>query len=425
MRKRVVGYNMNKELKENVISYRVREFDGQNYIVESYTMQLQDERLSYTELNSDYYIRYNSYLKKKQQFQNYISNKCRVNGYTYEKKDDIEELNAFLATHYFMQKVSDIYSEDIAYLNRLSSQYMENYNALVRNSTGINIEKQLSKARLFLRNKIAKIECINVGQANFSIGYDKNNQPSAVFDIGIKSSKHAVKNRNYAKEKLGQIDGNGVVIISHYDFDHINGYRYINSAAADRIWILPQKRLSPSPAERNLLNISNPDNCIFLQDIDYSKTPFNPSDHILTIGNIEIYQGNAKKIDSLQSTNENARCLMCLVKKEKSILFPADCLYEEFPTNFKVDYLVVPHHCCFYDKPIKSIDFSQLKEMIIFAGPNNGYKHPDISHINELYASYKNIKCLMNHTGYCFDKKSNICCPSYIKLTTPSYKVTL
>lgn len=430
---------MKKDTSENVVSYRVREFDDQHYVVETYTMQLIDELSFYTEANPNYYIRYNSSLKGKHQFQKYIYQKCQAIGYennidySNKDKDDIEEFNTFLAAHYFTQGISGDYIREINTLNELARQYIVTYNNSVRNfnnTTNVNIDKQLSRARSFLRNNITHVECMNVGQANFSIGYDSvENNPCAIFDIGIKSSSYAMRNRAYAKNKLQQIDGNGIVVISHYDFDHINGYRYINSESTDRIWILPEKRLSPTPTERNLLSILKPHNCIFLKDVDYSKMPFNPSRHILTIGNIEIYQGNAKKIDPFQSTNENARCLICLVKKEKSILLPADCLYEEFPTCFKADYIAVPHHCCFYDRPIKNINTSLLKELIVFAGPNNKYQHPDNSHIarlNPLFnqcAPYRTIY-LMNNNSYYFDFKTKIINPP-IATNRPSYTVTL
>ncbi len=415
---------------ERVTSYRVRDFDPNNYIVESYTVQLEDERLSYTESKSDGHVWYNSYLRSKEYFREYILKKCMENGYdygAYTEAEDTEARNFFLATHYFPQGSRADLAESIAELNRISLQYMGEHNSSLDNPADVDIEEQLSKAKSLLGDGIDYIECLNVGQANFSIGYNRaEDSPLACFDIGILSSKQAGINRKYAIDKISTLDEKGIVVISHYDYDHINGRRYISQAAFDRIWILPQKRLSPTPSERRLLNQLKPGNCIFRNDIDYGITPFDPAQHILTIGNIEIYQGNANKVDPNQSTLENARCLICLVKKKKSILFPADCLYAEFPCPFKVDYLVIPHHCCFYDGTIKNIDISQLKRLIIFAGPNNRYKHPDITHLDKLTPTdYKNVRCLMNHNAHYFQSKTKKLPPPQLCLERPSYIINL
>lgn len=418
---------MNKESTQNVISYRVREFDEYNFWVESYSMKVTDEIDSYVHSNPDYHIRYNSYIKNKQQFLNYIRTKSSYFGYSYEPKQNIDEINAFLATHYFMRGAPNNI-EAINRLNELAWEYIEKHNNAIiglmdPNNHSSSIDGQLHKAYLYLGTGITRIECINVGQANFSVGYDDvNNIPRVIFDIGIKSSVN--NNRAYAKGKLKGLGREGIVIISHYDYDHINGYRYLSKDAADRIWILPAKRLSPTPAERNLLSLLKPANCIFLKDIDYANTPFDPASHILTIGNLSIYQGNAKKIDSCQSTSENARCLMCVVKNKKTILLPADCLYEEFPTSFNVDYLVVPHHSCYYDKPIKNMLLPALKELIIFAGPHSGYEHPDISHLNRLNQGGCQVIYLMNHGHYYFNNKNQIPTQA-ITLVSPSHNVTL
>ena len=413
--------------KKNVISFRVREFDADHFVVESYSMKLTDELAFYTDAKVNYYMRYNSYVKRKQDFQEYIQKKSCDYDYMYQYYNSIEDLNTFLSMHYFMHGNPENL-EEINKLNMLAHEYIGRYNSTIYNSIDTyndsnDIYAKVSRAQSFFKKNITHIECVNVAQANFSIGYDEDKErPLGVFDIGIKSSPSG--NRGCAERKLRQIDEKGIVVISHYDYDHINGYRYLSDSALNRIWILPQKRLSPTPTERNLLSLLKPHNCIFLQDIDYSLTGFNGDSHILQIGNISIYRGNAKKIDSDQSTDENARSLICVVEGNRSILLPGDCLYEEFPTDFKVDYLVVPHHSCYYNKPIKHIDLPRLRELIIFAGPHRGYKHPDISHLNRLNQSGCQVVYLMNHRNYYFDHKNEIVSPA-IAVTPQSHIITL
>lgn len=420
------SYNMPAKSRKNVISFRVREVDEDHFLVESYSMKLTDELAFFTDSKVNYYIRYNSYIKRKQNFLGYINRKCYDFDYLYQP-NNVEELNAFLATHYFTHGAPKNI-EDINKLNELARDYIEGYNLSIYNDLDRNegyrdVDNRLARARSLLRKGVTHIECVNVAQANFTVGYESNkNKPVAIFDIGINSS--VTKNRRYAENKLNQVDGNGVVIISHYDYDHVNGYRYLSDETPNRVWILPQRRLSPTPAERNLLSLLKPSNCIFLKDVDYSRTSFDPALHILKIGNISIYQGNAKKTDSDQSTDENARSLICLLQRNKSILLPGDCLYEEFPTDFNVDYLVVPHHCCYYNKPIKHIDLPRLRELIIFAGPHRGYKHPDISHLNRLNQSGCQVVYLMNHGNYYFDHKNELAYPT-IAVTSQSHIIAL
>lgn len=418
---------MTIKTKKNVISLRVRDFDNDHFVVESYSMKLVDELAFYKNSRINYYIRYNSYIKCKQNFLEYIIRKYYDFDYVYQYNNNIEDLNAFLATHYFTHGVPENL-EDINILNTLARDYIERHNLSIYNSLDIkddygDVDSRLAKAQSLLQKEITRVECVNVAQANFTVGYESGeNKPVAVFDIGINSS--VTKSRRYAEQKLKQVDGNGIVVISHYDYDHINGYRYLGNDAPDRIWILPQRRLSPTPAERNLLSLLNPRNCIFLKDVDYSQTPFDAALHVLKIGNISIYQGNAKKIDSDQSTNENARSLICLIKKELSFLLPADCLYEEFPTRFNADYMVVPHHGCAYNKPIININSRKLKALIIFAGPHCGYKHPNLTHIQKLTSLRCDEIYLMNHQRYYFNGSTQVLAPGIV-VTSPSFEINL
>ena len=146
---------------ERVTSYRVRDFDPNNYIVESYTVQLEDERLSYTESKSDGHVWYNSYLRSKEYFREYILKKCMENGYdygAYTEAEDTEARNFFLATHYFPQGSRADLAESIAELNRISLQYMGEHNSSLDNPADVDIEEQLSKAKSLLGDGIDYIE---------------------------------------------------------------------------------------------------------------------------------------------------------------------------------------------------------------------------------------------------------------------------
>lgn len=412
-----------------ILSYRVRDYNADFYLVESYTMQYRDEWNSYVHKDPDYPIHYHTYFKEKQQFHTYIRNKSRKHRYDYSDPEDSDQLNFYLATHYFLRKPPAKEDEtlrmQLTRINTLARDYMTAHNASVLNAvfTDHTDNQLIADADALLRSEITRIECINVGQANFSMGYHgDSNHPLVVFDIGIRSQKSL---RAYPENKLRQIDGNGIVIISHYDADHINGVRYLDPAAKNRIWFLPQKRLSPTSVERNLLTFLEHSRCAFLPDIDYRVTPFNPAVHVCRLGNLRIYQGNAAKVDSCQSTSENARSLICTVKKDRTILLPGDSLYEEFPTDFgSIDYLVVPHHSCDYDKPVQNLRAPDLKELVVFAGPHRGYRHPNFTHLRQLARPGSRVIYLLNHDNYCFDGPTEISHP-YITITVTSHNIYL
>lgn len=275
----------------------------------------------------------------------------------------------------------------------------------------------LCRADKLMKTEISKVECLNVGQANCSLGFSATEErnPLAIFDLGAFPLRPG-----FVKRKLGKASADGIVVISHYDNDHVNGIKYLKNEASNRIWILPQKRLNVSDTEGKLHDFINPKNRIFLRNLDYDKEPFDPVEHVLKLGNLTIYRGNCRKKDKKQSTSENARCLMCVVQKKRSILLPGDCLYKEFPTCFSVDYLAVPHHSCCYDTPVTNIDFARLKWLVVFAGPDARYGHPDRSHLKRLAPRVCRVTFLIKHNDFYFDNKVKINGPR-ISITRTSH----
>lgn len=297
--------------------------------------------------------------------------------------------------------------------------YLSNATAAYYRVHRQNNPQAIKKARHLLSKDISYIECLNVGQANCSLGFGKTdkNDPLAIFDVGAAGTSHVKTKMRKATEK-------GIIVISHYDSDHINGWTNLSNAALQRIWVLPEPRPNPTSTEGRLLDAIAKENCIVRWNVDYTQQPFQRSSHVLELGNIAIYQGNCKKIDSDQSTDENARCLICLITGNQSMLLPGDCLYKEFPVSFSVDYMLVPHHSCCYTKDVTNINRQRLREIIVCAGPNLGYHHPDISHINRLRGRQCSVIYLMKHCRYYFDNKTEIQAPPII-LTPRFHTVTL
>lgn len=277
-------------------------------------MSVEDEIAAFKESRYDYHIRYQDYLMTEEHLRVYFSKKCRQNGYEIQLFENqelhIDNINEFLATHYFKTRGYDLDQDPVNRLNELATNYINVFNQQINNDqTLFNLEEynqkniqgmdeqlienlQQCKSKL-VHSPISNIECMNVGQGNFSIGYDDHGSPLVVFDIGVLKSS-----RDYVIQKLNSINGEGIVVISHYDADHIRGIPLMDRAAQNRLWILPQPQKFPSSMAIQLFNFIKPrthHNAIFLGNVDYTLTPFVPVAHIFTIGNMEIYRGNAKK----------------------------------------------------------------------------------------------------------------------------------
>lgn len=438
--------------KKPVQSYRVREFDQKHYVVETYTMELEDEWLALTthplfqdrfmqnvwkvENNTgerpytQYYIQYASrvdlkteFLQELQERYHNLKRSVVMQGtvlgerckeweafLAQDANNEIseEDLNSYLAWLYFPKSWgTNMNLEELPALMEQAWNFTKIYNERLKDELfqKENIQEEMDnilKASGLSDLKIVRTECVNVGQASLAFGYTEKNERKAVFDLGIRSVNSKPR-RHQVETRLGKIDGNGVVILSHFDQDHICGFRYLSDQAKQRVWIMPTPRQFPSSTERNLLAFLEGAICVHLPDIDYDQTPFRKQEHTCTVGNIEIYQGNAKKKDKNQSTSEKARCLICLVKGKKSMLFPGDCLYQEFPCKFSVEYMAVPHHSCHYQDNIKNVSLDTLQQVVVHAGPHRGYKHPDLNHVEKLTAGGRATPIyLMNHGTFAF-----------------------
>lgn len=426
MKEKCDADKMEKKI-QNVISYRVYEISEDSCLVEVSVMKYEDEWRFYQEARTVYPIQTNTYKKNIDDFNRQMQEKCNIHGYDFPLNSSLEEKNAFLAEHYFVniRKYDESIAAALDRLNERAIEFQADYNTrYFGDERNISAEESknsmlLEQAVMKIGNGISTIECMNVGQGNFSIGYDAQKDPRAVFDIGIPAQC-----KTFLKNKISKLQKDGIVVISHYDSDHIRGFKLLPVSVKERIWILPERRKSPTITERNFLEWLGDDHGIFLKNINYAKVKFDIRKHTVQIGNIRIFQGNEKKRDNNQSTDENARSLICQISGKKKALLPADTLYKEFPTGFsKVNYLVVPHHCCEYKGSISNneLDLGKIEKVVVFAGKNNRYHHPNITHLQCLGCTRPDkVEYLLKTPGL-FDGKNTVTwkmpsCPDSYKI---------
>lgn len=251
--------------------------------------------------------------------------------------------------------------------------------------------------------------CFSAGYINYSDDFNWDNEdlvsPTFVFDLGLRGSNV----RPLIVNLLENLSFFGYVIISHYDYDHINAIKYLNSEAIKyRTWYLPNPDNLCKPSILAFFNKLSSSNIKIIPDNYDNSKP-------IKIGNITIYKGLKPKKDRHQSTNDNSGGLIVMIKSEidtnyeKKMLIPGDALYQDFPIDFSnemIEYLVIPHHCCYYDVPIQNINIENIKKVFIPVSKGHiGYRHPSINHLRNYYRSGLDIYRYDYQRNFLFTKK--------------------
>lgn len=271
----------------------------------------------------------------------------------------------------------NIYYDDDVFLNI----YYNDYNDYIegkRNSEDQTEQKEKINIQMFSENKedfINYIKVYDVGNANFSIGYNSNDEKVVVFDLGFRSSRK----KDEIIDEFSTIDSNGYVVISHFDYDHINGYIHLEDEAFNRDWYLPYD--SPK------INSTITEQKLFKKIPIYKRNVLKDgiSKKIL---NVNIFKGEWSSKESNQSNKRNSNGLISVIDNNRNCLIPGDSLYLNFPQKYdikEIDTIIIPHHCCNYNYKTKPdiINFNNITQAFV---PTNGgrkkYKHPNVTHLN-------------------------------------------
>ena len=131
----------------------------------------------------------------------------------------------------------------------------------------------------------------------------------------------------------------------------------------------------------------------------------NNSNTFLNFNYFIITKGDGYR-NSESCMNDNS--LVCYLNYKKNVLIPADAMYEKIKLlnylhNF--DYLLIPHHCCKYEKNINIIVNDCVYSMNDSGGNKSisiKYKHPQYKHL----AKFSSERKRFGNKAYMFiDKK--------------------
>lgn len=291
------------------------------------------------------------------------------------------------------------------------------------------ITRPINKSRkAFLKDSIDSLKLsfepqnaiiYNVGQGS-NVSIELNGKKHIFFDIGLTKSglernqsetKSAIKEYNKIKPEM--------VILSHWDMDHILGVAYANNSIYDAVWIVPDlwglmkytyrrkgvlKFKYVSDSAKRLLKYLDFKNGGKLFIIDESWT----NDCIYSSKNEKmcIWTGRRHNAYGINGAKEpynineaNNFGLIMSFRNKKNLLLPGDCEYSIIPSDIwkeEYEYLVASHHCSKMSK-IPLVKSASNKKAILSYGVANTYGHPNKQHIRELSNIGYEINTTLGH----------------------------
>ena len=218
-----------------------------------------------------------------------------------------------------------------------------------------------TKARKILRSlsKVQEIQVRDVGQASFVTFVDAKAKFLGHFDAGWPISYNA----HTAPANAPAIVGSALVILSHWDWDHLHGY-YRCPALKSVQWLTPVQVMGPGASKiatqlhaKGLL-------------IGYNGPA------VQSVGNATLLQGTGPA-----RLNDNGLSMALTLTSKKTALLVGDAGYDAlgtWPTGKTFDYLIVTHHGADSTGTVPATT-SPANRGIISVGYKNVYKHPRVT----------------------------------------------
>lgn len=248
------------------------------------------------------------------------------------------------------------------------------------------------------------VDVFNVGQAYCAV--IKMESGKDIFsDIGLTKDEIELNTKEIkdAKKRIWGINPQ-MVILSHWDLDHILGVSNASDSIYNAVWIVPDlwglqtvtrsgkidNKLISDSAKRLLkyLDWKNGENLIILDDSLSKRLIYENPTKTMSIwsGERRTVAGENEKKEKYNITKANNFGLMIFLKKRYTALLPGDCEYSVMADDLlqeKINYYVVLHHCSKMSKP--SIEVADNKKKAILSyGIHNSYGHPDKLHMKQI-----------------------------------------
>lgn len=251
--------------------------------------------------------------------------------------------------------------------------------------------------------KKIKARIYDVGQANCIYLPSKIKKHRVLFDVGIPKvpKKSSIDRKKYrVKKSISSIMKfvPGLVILSHWDLDHIKGAFLLRDTAFSIYWIAPSLTCGKTRITQSAKRVAR-----YLDFNDKLLHISNKCDGHLIWKNhrARLWKGNSKvnNKDKSLSKKNNTGLILQLAGRDGTTILSGDCEYLCWPDDLHLKhnkYLIVPHHGS------KLKNYCKLTENIfdyahayISVGEDGKviykWNHPSDEHINRLEACGYNV----------------------------------
>lgn len=319
--------------------------------------------------------------------------KINFKGFQFDSNRDnneemVEKIDLYLNEFVFINCESEIDNcadEALEVFKKMKDTYSNVLRQFEQNKEKYESEKRERVNTLELKYLLSEnqhkcfLRLFNVGQANCSALYVESDKiPSVVFDLG--ADEYSKKNNTELMNMINNLDGNGFLVISHFDWDHYNMYKLLPKDAFNRLFVVhefPKYLSGRRSAFAHTLFLNNTPvyvikNNTILTTADYKNFAL-----------FDICQGLKLRKNKGQSTLENTYSLVSMINiNGVEAIIPGDALEDEFViNNGKVfQYAIVSHHGCKYNG-IEIPYFAYNAFLPVNKIAEKRYGHPQLDHI--------------------------------------------
>lgn len=237
-----------------------------------------------------------------------------------------------------------------------------------------------------------KVKVYNVGQANFV--YMKGGTGSVLFDVGMprdpsegcgRTPSIDLQNKEVQKSMAAiRLIRPKLVILSHWDLDHIKGVYLLEEGAFKNPWIAPEDDYDKTLSAKRLVKYLDYNKMLYL----ISKADFAGK---LVCGNEQYKLWKGDGVSRSANAKNNGGLILELNHSEKSTILAGDCEYLSWPDQLSLKmnkYLVVPHHGAEMKfDGIQEPDEMEGRKAYISVGEDEAlhhYGHPAKVHVDKL-----------------------------------------
>ena len=289
------------------------------------------------------------------------------------------------------------YIADIDFLPPRGSTYQQLKRAVAWDDIPLASTAQIEAALNRFAHEDVFVNIYNVGQGSLGAIVNSNNTPLAYLDLGggFKFNKFTYP----TTLRLCHTEAS-TVIISHWDFDHLETAIRYNRTGWNNTrkyeWIVPQQQLTPT--YKKLAKHIQKTATLLVWPTWLKK---------VKVGNCEIVKCNGP--------DKNHSGLAVIVNSKKSeikkVLYPGDAAYKYLPKRATkdVDGLVATHHGANFDDNNSPIPLAKKGAIVYSYGSGTRYGHPKAAAVDAHLTSGWNNRLDTINGNISFNKSKSPC----------------